>query len=272
MTLCAKAGSAGRAGGAGITLGLLLALFSISAGAQGRSSQPQQTSRTGGENLTASSANVSQPGNPVQITIVRWSTEEERRLFVAALNPPPPPAAVPAASSGSSGPPSPAAAGGDTAARGGRAGAGRGGRGRGRGSATAPLSPIAALTAAIGKAPTIGYVWTNGITGYSIKYAYHAPLPDGGERIILATDRRLGAYLPAWTPVTATSSGSEASATAAATDYEFTLIEMRMNSKGSGEGKTSLTAKVIVDGDAKTLALDDYAGAALNLKNVNLNR
>src|SRR4029450_7931406 len=251
------------------TLGLLLALFSTSTGAQGRSAQPEQTSRTGAVSLTASSANVSQPGNPVQIDILRWSTEEERRLFLAALNPPPPAAPPPAASS-SSGAPSTAASG-DAAARGGR-GAGRGGRGRGRGAATAPLSPIAALTAAIGKAPTIGYVWTSGITGYSIKYAYHAPLPDGGERIILATDRRLGAYLPAWTPVTATSSGSEAPAAAAATDYEFTLIEMRMNSKGWGEGKTSLTAKVIVDGDAKTLALDDYAGAALNLKNVNLNR
>jgi hypothetical protein len=255
-----------------ITLGLLLALFSISTGAQGRSAQPEQTSRTGAVSLTASSANVSQPGNPVHINILRWSTEEERRLFLAALNPPPPAAPSPAASSASSGAPSTAAAGGDAAARGGRGGAGRGGRGRGRGAATAPLSPIAALTAAIGKAPTIGYVWTSGITGYSIKYAYHAPLPDGGERIILATDRRLGAYLPAWTPVTATSSGSEASAAAAATDYEFTLIEMRMNSKGSGEGKTSLAAKVIVDGDAKTLALDDYAGAALNLENVNLNR
>jgi hypothetical protein len=72
--------------------------------------------------------------------------------------------------------------------------------------------------------------------------------------------------------VTATPSGPEVSATAAATDYDFTLIEMRMNSKGSGEGKTSLTAKVIVDGDAKTLALDDYAASAPNLKNVNLNR
>jgi hypothetical protein len=222
--------------------------------------------------LTASSANVSQPGNPVHINILRWSTEEERRLLVAALNPPPPPAAPPAANSAPSGAPTSPAAGGDAAARGGRGGAGRGGRGRGRGAATAPLSPIAALTAAIGKAPTIGYVWTNGITGYSIKYAYHASLPDGGERIILATDRRLGAYSPAWTPVTATPSGPEVSATTAATDYEFTLIEMRMNSKGSGEGKTSLAAKVIVDGDAQTLALDDYAGSAPNLKNVNLNR
>jgi hypothetical protein len=254
-----------------ITLGLLLALFSTSTGAQGQSAQPEQTSSTGAVSLTASSANVSQPGNPVQINILRWSTEEERRLFLAALNPPPPAAPPPAASSASSGAPS-TAAGGDAAARGGRGGAGRGGRGRGRGAATAPLSPIAALTAAIGKAPTIGYVWTNGITGYSIKYAYHAPLPDGGERIILATDRRLGSYLPAWTSATATSSGSEASATATATDYEFTLIEIRMNSKGSGEGKTSLTTKVIVDGDAKTLALDDYTSAPANLQNVKNHR
>src|SRR4029453_16337947 len=181
-----------------ITLGLLLALFSISTGAQGRSAQPEQTSRTGAVSLTASSANVSQPGNPVHINILRWSTEEERLPSPPALNPPPPLAAPPAANSASSG--ASPAAGGDAAARGGRGGAGRGGRGRGRGAAPAPLSPIAALTAAIGKAPTIGYVWTSGITGYSIKYAYHAPLPDGGERIILATDPRLGAYLPGRLP------------------------------------------------------------------------
>jgi hypothetical protein len=254
-----------------ITLGLLLALFSTSAGAQGRSPQPEQTPRTGAVNLTASSANVSQPGNPVQIHILRWSTEEERRLLIAALNPPPPPTPPPPATSSSSAP-STAAAGGDAAGRGGRGGAGRGGRGRGRGAPTAALSPVAALTAAIGKAPTIGYVWTNSITGYSIKYAYHAPLPDGGERIILATDRRLGGYLPAWTPETTISSSPGASATTAVTDYEFTLIEMRMNSKGSGEGKTSLATKVIVDSEDQTLALDDYAGAAPNLKNVSLNR
>ena len=63
--------------------------------------------------LTAASANVSQPGNPIQINVLRWSTEEERRLVVAALNPPPPPSAPPVASSASSGAPPPAAAGGD---------------------------------------------------------------------------------------------------------------------------------------------------------------
>ena len=114
------------------------------------------------------------------------------------------------------------------------------------------------MTAAIGRAPTLGYIWTNDVTGYSIKYAYHASLPDGGERIILAADRRLGAYTTKWRPVAA----------AAVTDYDFTLIEIRLDSKGLGEGKTSLTTKVIVDNEAKTVALDNYAATPAILQNV----
>jgi hypothetical protein len=114
------------------------------------------------------------------------------------------------------------------------------------------------LTAAISRAPTIGYIWTNDVTGYAVKYAYHAPLPDGGERIILATDRRLGAYTAAWQPAAA----------ASVTDYEFTLIEIRLDSKGVGAGKTSLTTKVILDNEARTVALDDYAATPATLQNV----
>ena len=132
---------------------------------------------------------------------------------------------------------------GDAAGRAGRA------RGRGRGAApAAPLSPTAALAQAIGRAPTIGYLWTADVTGYSIKYAYRAPLPDGGERVILATDRRLGTHTAAWQPTASN-----------LTDYEFTVIEIRFNAKGVGEGKTSLTTKVIVDNEAKTVALENYA-------------
>ena len=114
------------------------------------------------------------------------------------------------------------------------------------------------MTAAIGKAPTVGYIWTNEVAGYSIKYAYHAPARDGGERIVLAADRRLGGYTTAWKPATP----------ATPTDYQFTLIEIRMDSKGLGEGKTSLATKVIVDNETKSLALDNYAAAPAMLQNV----
>jgi len=242
--------------------GSLLFAFALSAAICPSSTHAQSTEI----NLKATSANVKDSGSPVKVRIIRWSTDEERNPVVAALNPAPP-AAVPAR----------AAAGGGAAAAGRGAAAARGGRGAGRGGrgdAAVAVSPIAALTAAIGKGPTLGYIWTTDITGYSIKYAFHAPLPDGGERIILATDRRLGAYAPGWKPAAATPPGAGGSAKAADTDYEFTLIEIRLDSKGSGEGKASLMTKVIVDDSlpgapgVKTVALDNYASTPAILQNV----
>jgi hypothetical protein len=83
-------------------------------------------------------------------------------------------------------------------------------------------------------------------------------LPDGGERIILVTDRRLGGHIPAWTPV----------GTTPLTDYEFSLIEIRLNARGAGEGKASLTTRVIVDNEAKTVALENYAVTPVILQRV----
>ena len=57
-------------------------------------------------------------------------------------------------------------------------------------------------------------------------------------------------------------------AKAAVTNDEFTLIEIRLDSKGLGEGKTSLTTKVILDNEAKTVALDDYPAAPAIFRNV----
>ena len=204
-----------------------------------------------GITFTARSVNVEQPGTPVKITILRWSTEDETRPIVTALAAPPQqPSNV--ARGNAAGLPAEAARGRAAAA------AGRGGaaRGRGRGAPAAPLSPIAAFTAALNRVPTVGYIWTNDITGFSIKYAWHSVLPDGTERIVLVSDRRLGAYTNAWNP---------AAAKAADTDYTFTLIELQAGPKGLIEGKTSLANKIVVDGDAKTVALENYAGAAANL-------
>ena len=135
--------------------------------------------------------------------------------------------------------------------------AGRGGRGRAAAPA-APLTPAQALAGAIRRAPTVGYIWTSDVTGYSIKYAYRAPLPEGSERIVLAIDRRLGTHVAAWQPVT----------TQPATDYPFTVLEMRFDAGGIGEGRTSLTTNVILDRQAGTLALENYAGAPAILQKV----
>jgi hypothetical protein len=111
------------------------------------------------------------------------------------------------------------------------------------------------LTTAIKAAPTCGFIWSDGPTGYSIKYAWRSASPEGPERIVLVTDRRIGANEPAWPKA----SGPLA-------DADFTVIEMRIDGKGVGEGKASLMAAVVVDAAAKTLALDGYAAAPVLLK------
>ena len=253
-----------------VSIGLVFAFFLASV-ASAPAQQP--TRETGALNLTAKSANVAESGTPVKINILHWSTDEESKPVMAALDPVAQEAARAAAAEGGRGarggrggrgaaagldPNDPALA--DLVASSGRgARGGRGGRGgRGDAETAKPPDPIATLTAALSKAPTVGYFWTNEVVGYSIKYAYHTRLPDGGERIILATDRRLGGGTAGWKPV----------ATGTATDYEFTLIEIRIDSKGTGEGKASLVSKVIFDNEAKTIALESYPSTPVILQSV----
>jgi len=172
--------------------------------------------------------------DPLTVELYRWSTDAERAPLLTAVSAPTP---------------APAAA---AAPAGGRAG--RGGRGRGA-TAAPPLSPLARLTASVKAAPTLGYIWSGGPTGYSIKYAWHAASGDGGERIVLITDRRIGANQPLWP-----------TAAAAPADAEFTVLEMRLDGKGNGEGKTSLGTGVVIDSAVKTLAIDGYATAPAQLK------
>ena len=184
-------------------------------------------------NLRATVTSAATTGT-LTITLSRWSTEAERAPLVAAFAAPPP------------APPAPAPPAVD-----GRAG----GRGRGRGAPPPPPSPFAKQSAAIKAAPTLGYIWTEGVTGYSIKYAWRSPATEDKERIVLVTERRLDSHAPDWAP-----------ATGAAAEADFTVIELRIDRLGAGEGKTSLTTKVAIDAAANTLALDGYTAAPALLK------
>ena len=117
----------------------------------------------------------------------------------------------------------------------------------------------AELLNAVRSAPSAGYLWTSESLGYTLRYAHHMPLPNGGERVILLAERRLGS----WSGTT-----WKASNPASAPDYEFTLIELRLNRQGAGEGKMSLAAKVTADPEGKTIALDQYDAAPILLKGV----
>lgn len=187
--------------------------------------------------FTATTTNVQGAPASIRIDLFRWSTPAEGDHLLAAWS------------------------GKEPAPKKAPEGAGRGGRGRGgRGAGgpaekTAPRTPESALAAALAQAPIVGHLWSPEVAGYSVRYAVKLAGQDGGERIILITDRRLGAFNSLWQPMEGTT-----------TDYEFSLIELRLNSKGEGEGKVSLTGKVALAGD--TLALENYAASPVVLKNV----
>jgi len=222
--------------------------------------------------LTATTDNVSGAHEKIRIDVLRWSTDDERDQFLAAWT--------------------------LTAGGGRGRGRGRGGKGandgpsdpfgsfktgaaapvsdavaaalapdptvedapkaRGGGEAAPRATPESSLLAALEKGSTVGHLWSSEVAGYGIHYAVRLPEPDGGERIVLITDRRLGVWNDLWKPV-----GSEA-----ATNYPFSVVELRLNSKGEGDGKVSLTGKVTVDSAAKTIALENYSALPVVLRDV----
>lgn len=93
--------------------------------------------------------------------------------------------------------------------------------------------------------PKVGFIRsTTGGLGWDLHYARKTPLPDGGERVILATDRPLSFF--------------EESRQLRTIDYPFTIIELRIAPNGEGEGKLSLATKIIPDKESGTIVLEDY--------------
>lgn len=111
------------------------------------------------------------------------------------------------------------------------------------------------MVEALADAPTIGYIWTSETVGYSIRYAHKSTMPDGTERIVVATDRGLGYW----------SREFWKSSVTGLPDYPFTVIELRLK-RGVGDGKFTLAAKAVVEADTKTIGLENYAAAPVLLK------
>lgn len=80
------------------------------------------------------------------------------------------------------------------------------------------------------EAPRVGFMRTPGNLGYDLRYARRVAAADGGERIVIATDRPIMFWEAANRPRTI--------------DYPFTVIELRLDRDGQGEGKLSLATKI----------------------------
>jgi hypothetical protein len=182
--------------------------------------------------VTATTDNVAGAPDAIRIEVLRWSTDDERASLMSAWN----------------------------MTTGGKGRAGRAGRAA-RAESPAPTpttTPPGALATALKQASTVGYLWSSEVAGYALRYAGKVAGPNGADRIILITDRRLGRTNDLWKPV-----GSDPPSS-----YDFSVIELRVDSKGDGEGRISLTGKVTPDSTAGIVTLENYAALPVVLKNV----
>lgn len=106
--------------------------------------------------------------------------------------------------------------------------------------------------------PKVGYFKTPESLAYDLHYAQRTPLPDRGERIVLATDR----FVRFW----------EVARGARTTDYPFTIIELRLNGDGRGEGKMSVATRVIADKKKNEVVLENWGTQPVMLKDVRRER
>jgi hypothetical protein len=88
----------------------------------------------------------------------------------------------------------------------------------------------------------VGIIKTPDSLGYDLRYANQTPLPDGGRRIVLATDRPIGFWEATHRPRTI--------------DYPFTVIQMQIGKDGKGKGTLSIATKIIRTGD--TIVLENF--------------
>lgn len=100
----------------------------------------------------------------------------------------------------------------------------------------------------------VGYIRTPNSIGYDLRFARRVPAEDGGEHVVLATDR----YITFWEAVNRPRS----------IDYPFTVIELHINRDGEGEGKMSLATKIIADKKNNLIVLENYATQPVLLKSV----
>jgi hypothetical protein len=90
--------------------------------------------------------------------------------------------------------------------------------------------------------------------GHNLQYAWQTPQPDGGRRIVIATDRYIGF--------------AEARNQPRSIDYPFTLFEIRVDKNGKGQGKMAVATKIKFDKKSNTIELENYASEPVRLNNV----
>lgn len=98
----------------------------------------------------------------------------------------------------------------------------------------------------------------NARLGWDLHYAWNTPGEDGGQRIVIATDRYIGFWEARNQPRT--------------TDYPFMLIEIRLDKNGKGVGKMAVATKIEFDKKRNSIVLENYASEPVRLNEVKVEK
>jgi hypothetical protein len=102
--------------------------------------------------------------------------------------------------------------------------------------------------------PRCGYVRTSTNLGWDVYFARETPLPDGGRKIVLASDRPVSMW--------------EARNAGRSMDYQFSLAEIRLPKEGKGEGKAIPYAQLTFNQATNVLEIENYQREPVRLNEV----
>jgi hypothetical protein len=94
--------------------------------------------------------------------------------------------------------------------------------------------------------------------GWDIRYAAHDTLPDGSERIVIATDRQMSMW--------------EVRERPRSYDYPFTLIEIRLPKEGKGEGRAFGATQILFDKKKNQIVLEQYSAGEIRLNEITIDK
>jgi hypothetical protein len=102
--------------------------------------------------------------------------------------------------------------------------------------------------------PRAGFIRTPTSLGWDVRYARQIELPDGGRRIVFATDRPMS-FRELWRRPQSV-------------DYQFLAGEIRLGPDGQGKGTLVPAARIDYNRATRTIEVEDYASQPVRLTEV----
>jgi hypothetical protein len=90
--------------------------------------------------------------------------------------------------------------------------------------------------------------------GWDLRYVAYTALPDGGDRLVIATDRQMSFMEVRNQPRTV--------------DYPFTLIEIHIPKEGKGEGRAFGATQIKFDKKKNQIELEQYSAGEIRLNEI----